>query len=136
MTLVTIHAVVHIPAHVRVLEIIRIPAAMATGALEYRVIARIRVAGRADAVGVAVVGWEIGVIERRTGPGRGRVAGVACRREARGCVIGIRCPVVVSLMAAVTRRRQRCVVIVHVTLSACYGQVCSGQRKCRLRMIE
>ena len=55
MALVTIHAVVHIPADVRVMEIVRVPAPMATRALENGVVVRIRVAGGTNAVSVAVI---------------------------------------------------------------------------------
>jgi hypothetical protein len=54
MALVTVHAVIYIPADVGMTEIVRVPAAMATRALENRVVARIRVAGRAHTVSIPV----------------------------------------------------------------------------------
>jgi len=54
MALVAVHAVVDIPADVRVTEIGRVPAPVATRALENRVVVRIRVAGRAHAVSIPV----------------------------------------------------------------------------------
>jgi hypothetical protein len=54
MALITIHAVIYIPADVRVPEIGRVPAPMATRALENRVVAWIRVAGRAHTVSIPV----------------------------------------------------------------------------------
>ena len=109
MALVAVHAVVHIPAHVRVPKIVGVVIAMAARALEYRVVTTINVAGGALAVGIAMGDGELGVVgmrERRAGPSAGAhaVAGSAlCNREERdvrargmGRVGG---PVVVGLMA-------------------------------------
>jgi hypothetical protein len=65
VALVTVDAVVHIPADVRVTEVGRVPAAMAIGALEDRVIHLVLVAGGADTVRVAVIHREEGVVLRR-----------------------------------------------------------------------
>jgi len=118
MTLVTIHAVVDIPADVGVIEIGSIVPTVTTRALEHRVVTRVGVAGRAHAVRVAVIHVEPGVIERRTRPSRGRVASVAGRREPGGGVRRIRGGVVVRLVTAVTGGRQGGVVAVYVALDA------------------
>ena len=56
MALVTVNAVVHIPVHVVVLEIVRVIVAMAARALEDRVVPSVNVTRGALAVRVAVVG--------------------------------------------------------------------------------
>jgi len=65
VTRVAIHAVVHIPANIRVTEVGRVPAAMAIRALEDRVIHLVLVAGGTDTVRVAVIHREEGVVLRR-----------------------------------------------------------------------
>lgn len=137
MALVAIRAVVDIPTDIGMLEIRCIIVAMATGALEHRVIARVGVAGCTNAVRVAVIRWEVRVIERGSGPtGRG-VAGIASRRETSGRVIGIGRPRVIRLVTAVASRGQRRVVVVHVALHAGHvRRVISGQRECRGVVIE
>src|SRR5258708_4986121 len=83
VALVTVNTVVHITVYIRVAEVVRVVAAMAGRALEYRVIVRICMARGANAVSVAMVDRELRVlrvIERRTSPG-GRV--VACRAGGR-----------------------------------------------------
>ena len=123
MALVTVDAVVHIPVHVVVLEIIRVIAAMTSGALEDGVVVRIGVAGRAHIAGIAMAGREscvLRVIEGRTRPGRRVVAGRAGGREElrlRG-VAGVGGVVVIGLMAADTGRGQRRVVAVDVAVGA------------------
>jgi hypothetical protein len=121
MALITVDAVVNVTRHVVVIEVGRIVAAMAAGALEYRVIIRVGVAGRANVVGIAVTGWELRVlrvIERRTGPGTRVVAVLArCREELRlRCMAGICAGVVIRLMAADTLRRQSRVIAVYVAI--------------------
>ena len=122
VTLVTIHAVVHISAHVRMAEIVCVSAAMTLRALEHRVVAWVRVAGRAHPVGVAVVGREVSVIERRTRPGGGGMARSARRREARRSVVRIRRAVVVGLVAADASGRQCRVVVVDVAHHTSHGR--------------
>ena len=118
-------------------EICRIIVAVATGALEYRVVARVGMAGCANTIRIPVVHVEIRVIERCSRPARGRVARVARGREARRLVIGIRGPVVVSLMAAHARRWQRRVVVVHVALGAGHvGCVIARERESRGAVIK
>lgn len=55
------------------------------------------------------------VIEHRTRPRGGGVAGLAGRREARGCMIWISRSVPICLVASVAVGRQRGVVVVHMT---------------------
>ena len=123
MTLVAVDAVVHIPVYLVVVEVAGVVAAMAAGALEYRVVAGINVAGSANSVGVAMVDRELRVlrvIEGRTSPGARVVAGLARGwKELRlGGVAGIGCVVVVRLMAPDARKGQRGVVVVDVAVGA------------------
>ncbi len=121
MALVTIDTVVDIAANVRVLEISRVIAAMASGALEDGIVVRIDMARRAHAIRVAMGDWELCVlrmIESGAGPGRGVVAGLARGREE---LLLRRVPrvggvVVVGLMASDARCRQRRVVVVNVAV--------------------
>ena len=55
MALVTVDAVVYIPVHVRVMEVVGVVTAMAGRALEYRIVIRIRVARGTNTVGIAMV---------------------------------------------------------------------------------
>ncbi len=126
MALVTVDAVVYVPANLFMLEVVGIVAAMAARALEDRVITTINVAHGALVVCVAMTGWKPGVggmWERRSGPiGRAHaVAGCAlCDREERDvCSRGmgwIRCPVVVALMTRAARVAVQAVVVVHVAV--------------------
>jgi hypothetical protein len=82
MALVTVNAVVHIPVHVRVLEVAWIVIAMADRALEDRVVPSVNVTRGALAVRVAVVGWEsrvLRVIECGSSPCARGVAGRTLR---------------------------------------------------------
>jgi hypothetical protein len=65
MALVAVNAVVHIPANIRVIEIRRVVASMATRALEDQVVVRIGVANRADSIRIPVIEREEGVVECR-----------------------------------------------------------------------
>ena len=138
VTLVTIHAVVDIPADVRVIEIGSVIPPVTPGALEDRVVTRVGVAGRAHAVRVAVIRVEPGVIERRPRPGRGRVAGVASRRETSGSVIRICGPVVISRVAAVTSGGQGGVVVIDVAHRArdSGSRVITSERERRVVVIK
>ena len=123
MTLVTIDAVVDISRHVVVLEVIGVIAAVTPGALEHGVVVRIRVACRAHIAGVTVGGRELRVLRMvEGGPApRGRVVAVLAggREELRlRRVAGIGRVVVVGLMTADARCRQRGVVVVDVAISA------------------
>src|SRR5579885_1817651 len=70
VTLIAIHAVVDVPAHALVLRIC-VLFRMAVGALEDAVVVRIGVAGRAHAIGAAMIHIEPGVIEHGAGPAGG-----------------------------------------------------------------
>lgn len=123
MALVTVDAVVHIPVHFRVAEVVGIVAAMAGRALEYGIVIRIRMARGANTVCVAMVDRELcvlRVIERRTSPGGRTVAVLAGGREELllRSVAGISGVVVIGLMAADTSRGQRRVVAVDVAVGA------------------
>ena len=123
MALVAVDAVVDVARHLIVLEIVGVIAAMAAGALEDRVVVRVRVARRTHAARIAVVRGELcvlRVIEGSASPRGGVVAGLArCGEELRLCrVARIRRVVVVGLVAPDARRRQRGVVVVHVAIGA------------------
>lgn len=138
MALIAIHAVIHIPADVRVLEIGRVPTSVATRALENRVVARIRVAGGAHSVGAAVVHREPGMVERCPRPRRCGVTSRAGGGENGGrCFMNrIRGGVVVGLVATVAGGRKRGVVVVYVTSGAGYGRMESGQGERRGAVIK
>ena len=123
VTLIAIDAVVDIARNVVVVEVVRVVAAMASRALEHRVVIRIRMAGRAHTVGVAVAGRErrvLGVIERSTRPCGCVVASLAGGREELRLrlVSGVGRVVVVGLVAANARGRQRRVIVVNVAIGA------------------
>ncbi len=123
VALVTIGAVVDVPRHVVVLEVVGVVAAMASGALEDGVVVRAGVACRADTVRIAMGHRELRVlrmVERGPGPGSRVVARLARgREELRLCrVSGIRRVVVVGLMTADTSGGQRRVVVVYVAIGA------------------
>jgi hypothetical protein len=123
VTLVAVDAVVDISVDLLVVEVTRVVAAVAARALEYRVVAGINVAGSANAVGVAMVDRELGVlrvIEGRARPSRGVVAVLARGRKElrlRG-VAWTGCVVVVRLMATDAREWQRRVVVVDMAVRA------------------
>jgi hypothetical protein len=125
------------------MEIIRIVAAVTAGALEDRVVIRIRMAGRAHAVRVAMTpreGRVLRVIEDGAGPSGGVVTGLAGSREELrlGRMTGIRRVVVVRLMAAHAGRWQCRVVVVHVAVRANARRypVRTGEGKGRVVVIE
>ena len=116
---------------------------MAIGALENRIIVRIRMACRTDSIGVAMGDREwrvLRVIERRVQPVRGAVAVLASGREKLRLrrMPRIRRVVVVGLVAADASRRQRGVVVVDVAIRAHPRRhgVRSRQRKRRVVVIE
>ena len=106
MALVTVNAVVHIPVHVVVLEIVRVIVAMAARALEDRVVTTVNVARRALAVCVSMGDWELRVlrvIECCSSPCAHGVAGRALRgREENRILPGrmrrVRGAIVIALM--------------------------------------
>ena len=143
MTLVTVDAVVYVSVDIVVVEIGGVVTAVATRALEYRVVVRIRVARGANTIGVAMVDRELRVgrvRERRTSPGgRGMAGRTGGREELRLCgVAGVGGVVVIGLMAADTGRGQRGVVPVDVAVSAYPGRhdMSSGQGECRVVVIK
>lgn len=121
MTLITVNAVVDIPRHIVVLEIVRVVIAVASGALEDGIVIGIDMARGTDIVRVAVTGRErrvLGVIKRCTRPGGGVMAGLARRREKLrlGRVSRIRRVVVIGLVATDAGRGQSRVVIVDMAV--------------------
>ena len=123
MTLVTVDAVVDISRHLIVLEVVRVVASVAARALEDRVVVRVDVAGRANIARSAMTRGELrvlGVIKSGVGPGSCVVAVLACLREELRLRRMARVSrfAVVGAVAAVAIRRQRCVVVVNVTVRA------------------
>lgn len=143
MALVAIGAVVNVPRHVVVLEVVCVVTAVASGALEDGVVIRTGVACRADTVRIAMGHRELRVlrmVERRPGPRRRVVARLARGREELRLrrVSRIRRVVVVGLVAADTGRGQRRVVVVDVTIGAHTrgNRVRTGQGKGSVVVIE
>lgn len=122
MTLVTIRAVVNVPTDIGVLEIGCVVVAMATSALEHRVVIRVRMAGCANSIRVAVIGREIRVIEGRPRPGGGGVAGVTSGWESGRLMVRIGGVVVIGLVTAHARRWQSRVVVIDVAHHAGHGR--------------
>lgn len=121
MTLVAVNAVVDISRHVVVLEIVPIVVAVTSGALEDRVVIRIRMAGRTGTVRIAMPcreGRVLRVVESCTRPRCSVVTRLAGgRKELRlSGVTRIGRVVVVRLMATNAGRWQRRVVVVHVAV--------------------
>jgi len=131
MALVTVHAVVHIAADVRVMEIVRVSAAMATRALENRVVGWTRVAGSTNAVSIAVIHVEPGVVERCPCPCSCIVTSRAssCENGRRRFMDGIRGGIVIRGVAAVASRRKGGVVVVHVATGTGHLRVKARQRE-------
>ncbi len=143
VTLITVDAVVNVPVHIRVAEIVCIIAAMASGALENGIVVGVDVARRAHAVRVAVRDRELRVlrmVEGGVGPSRRRMASRARRREELRLsrVARIGGVVVIGLMATDASCRQRGVVAVDVaicTLPRRY-RVQAGQREGCVVVVE
>ena len=132
MTLITVDAVVDITPNTLVV-LVGIGLGVAVGTGKDRVIVRVRVAGRANAIRPPVIHREVGVIEVRRDP-RGRVvAGSAGSREARGHMVRISSSVVVGLMARIAVGRQSGVVVVDV--AACAGNRHMGTRQGKRRVV-
>ena len=143
MALITINAVVDIPADIRVVEIGRVIAAMASGALKDGVVVRISVTRGAHVIRIAVTRREprvLRVIERGPGPCRRVVAGRARGREVLRLrlVAWVRRVVVVRLMAAHASDGQRRVIVVDVAVRAnpWRHQVRARQRECGVVVVE
>jgi len=143
MALVTVNAVVHIPVHILVVEVGGVVASVATRALEYGVVVRIRVARGANTVCAAMVDRELRVlrvVEGRTSPGgRGMAGRTGGREELRlRSMAGVGGVVVIGLMAADTGNGQRSVVAVDVAVGAYprRDSMGSGQGECRVGVIK
>lgn len=143
MTLVTVDAVVDIPWHVVVREIVRVVAAVASRALEGGVVVRIDMAGRTHSVSIAVINRELrilGVIERRAGPCRRVVTVLAGgREELRLCSMArVRGVVVVGLVTANAAGGQGLVVVIDVAIRALprWDRVRSCEREGRVVVVE
>lgn len=122
MALIAVDAVVYVSLDALVITV-SLGLGVAIGALEDRVVVRIRVAGGAHSVGIAVIDRErcvLGMIEGCVEPVRGVVARLAGRGEELrlGGVPRIGGVVVVSLVAANAGGRKRCVVVVDVAVCA------------------
>ena len=147
MALVAVHAVVHIPVHVRMREIVGVIVAMAAGALKDQKVVQSGVAARAGPARVAMVDGELGVIRVRegcVGPGvfcrivavqaggreELRVGAAAMQRNAVGVVVGC--------MTADTGGWQRGEIVVDMAIRALprRRRVLSDQRKRRVVVIE
>ncbi len=100
MARVAIRAVVDVPPNAGVMRV-HLGLRMTRCARENGVIGWIRMTVGADAVRISVVRREPRVIERRTRPGRGRVARFTRRRIASGGVVWVGSPRVVGGMARV-----------------------------------
>jgi len=121
MTLIAIDAVVDVPGNLFVLEVVGVVSAMASRALEHRVIVGIGVTRGANAICIAMRRWELRVlrvIERRSGPRGGVVARLTGRREKLRLrrMTRVRGVVVVGLMAADAGRGERRVVVVDMAV--------------------
>ena len=138
MALVAVHAVIDIPADIRVLEVGCVAAAMATRALKNGVVVRIGVAGGAHAVGIAVIHGKPGMVESGSRPRRGGMAGCARRREhGRGRGVNrVRGRRVIRFMAAVTIGGERRVIVVHMAIRAGHRRVRASEREGRGAVIE
>ena len=121
MTLITVDAVVDVTRHPLVTEVGGVVAAMATGALEDRVVIGIYMARGTNIVRVSVIGRELRVlrvVECRTSPGSCVVAALAGGGEElrlRG-MARIRAVVVIRLVTADAERWQSRVVTVDVAI--------------------
>lgn len=82
-----------------------------------------------NAIRVAVIGREPGVVEDCAQPRSGVMACLTSGREPRRNVVWVVRSLVIRLMAAVTSRWQRRVVVVHVTLRTGDVHVKARQRK-------
>ena len=121
MTLITVDAVVDVTRHPLVTEVGGVVAAMATGALEDRVVIGIYMARGTNIVRVSVTGRELRVlrvVECRTSPGTRVVAALAGGGEELRLrrMAWIRAVVVIRLVTADAERWQSRVVAVDVAI--------------------
>lgn len=135
MALIAVDAVVNVVAHALMLRI-GLALAMATRASKYGVVGGVGVASGTHAIRIAMVGWEPGVIEGRSLPGSGGVTGLAGSREVRRRVIWIGRGLIVGLVTGIAIRRNRGVVVVHVTTGTGYARVSASKGECGVVVIE
>ncbi len=100
VTLIAIHAVVHIAAHA-LMPGVSLRFGVAVGAREHRIVIRIRMARAAHTVGIAVVQREPGVVEFSICPLDCIVAGCTRGREVRGNMVRIVRVLVIGFMTAI-----------------------------------
>lgn len=109
---------------------------VAIGALKHGVVVRVRVAGGANSVGVAVVHRKPRVVKRCPGPARSRMASGAGGWETGCRVIRIRGAVVIGFVARIAVRGSAGENAAHVATGARHRGVRTGQRKWRVAVIE
>jgi hypothetical protein len=83
-----------------------------------------------------MIGWEPGMVEGRICPRRGAVAGVARGWKSGRDMVGIRCALIIRLVARVAVRRHGRVVVVHMAARARHSGMCSRQWECSVVVIE
>jgi len=137
MALVAVRAVVDVALH-SLMILVGLRLGVAVRAREDGEVIRVCMAGAANAVRIAVVQREIGVIEIGIRPLHGVVTRRACGWEMRGRVVRIIRVQVIRLVAAVAIRRQRRVVAIDVAVHADSRRhhVRAGQRESRFAVIE
>lgn len=135
MALIAIRTAIDVAVHAAVVRI-RLRLAVADGAGKYRVIRGIGVASGTDTSRIAMVGWEPGVVEGRSGPRAGGVAGLTGGREPGRRVIRICRGLIVGLMAREAVGRNRGVVIVDVATGTGDRRMFPGQGKCGVAVVE
>ena len=130
VALVTVHAVVDVTADALMLRI-RIGLGVAVRALKDAVVSGIGMTSGANAICVAVIGIEPGMVESCPRPtGRG-MAECACRWESRTNMVRIVCLLILHFVTAITIRGKGRVIVVHVTtrtrnlgMKACQREGC------------
>ncbi len=95
-------------------------------------------ARRAHTAGPAVIHVPPGVVKLGVQPSRGVVTGFARRREMRGGVVWVRCPVVVSRVARIAKGGADVVVVIDVAIGASpwRNSMHAGQRPAGLCVVE
>ena len=135
MALIAIYAVIHIPADVRVAEIVRVPAPMATRTLENCVVVRIRVTDRANSVSsIPSMGHrEPRMVKSCSSPCSCVVArSASCGEDRRRSLMNrIDRAIVSGFVAAVAVCRECRVVVIYVTTGAGHLNVEASQREGR-----
>ena len=135
MALITAGAVVDVIAHISMFRI-GLGLGMASCASKQRIVGWVGVTGGTHALRPTVIAREPGVVEGCSLPRTGGVTGLAGRREVRSCVVRIGRGLVVGLMTGVAIRRNRGVVVVHVTAGTGHGGVLASERERRIAVIE